>query len=249
VNFRAHRDLQQRLAAEYALGTLRGRARARFRAWLREDAALARAVAEWESRLSPMLSAVAPVRPPARVWRAIEERLGGVAVAPRGLWESVGWWRNVGLFASGSAAALLVALGFVAPQPPQPAPAPVVVSVQTDKIPPVYLAVLSEAKTQRPMLIVHAGRRSDQLWVKTLEPAIHVEDRSLELWAVPTSGAPRSLGLISADEKRMIALGAVADQSLAGVPALAVSLEPKGGSPTGAPTGPVLYSGPCVKYW
>jgi anti-sigma-K factor RskA len=30
---------------------------------------------------------------------------------------------------------------------------------------------------------------------------------------------------------------------------LAVSLEPMGGSPTGEPTGPVMYSGPCVKYW
>ena len=44
-------------------------------------------------------------------------------------------------------------------------------------------------------------------------------------------------------------LAAVADQSLAEVPALAISLEPKGGSSTGAPTGPVLFTGPCVKYW
>ena len=44
-------------------------------------------------------------------------------------------------------------------------------------------------------------------------------------------------------------LAAVADQSLADAPTLAVSLEPKGGSPTGAPTGPVLLSGPCIKYW
>ena len=40
-----------------------------------------------------------------------------------------------------------------------------------------------------------------------------------------------------------------ADRSLGGVPTLAVSLEPPGGSPTGQPTGPVLYTGPCVKYW
>jgi anti-sigma-K factor RskA len=248
MSLRANRELQERLAAEYALGTLRGRARARLRSWMREDAALARAVAEWESRLAPMLAGVAPVRPPARVWRAVEERIGARA-APGGLWDSLGFWRNLGLFASGSAAALLVALGLLSPQQPQPAPAPVVVSVQTDKIPPVYLAVLAEAKTQKPMLIVHAGRRSDQLWVKTLDPSIHAAEGSLELWAVRASGAPKSLGLISSDEKEMIGLGAVADQSLAGIPALAVSLEPRGGSPTGAPTGPVLYSGPCVQYW
>ena len=44
-------------------------------------------------------------------------------------------------------------------------------------------------------------------------------------------------------------LVAAADQALGDVPALAISLEPPGGSPTGQPTGPVLYSGPCVKYW
>jgi anti-sigma-K factor RskA len=47
----------------------------------------------------------------------------------------------------------------------------------------------------------------------------------------------------------VLQLAAIADQSLGEIPALAVSLEPKGGSPTGAPTGPVLFTGPCVKYW
>jgi len=55
--------------------------------------------------------------------------------------------------------------------------------------------------------------------------------------------------MVSVDEKAMLKLVAVADQSLAEIPALAVSLEPMGGSPTGAPTGPILFSGPCVKYW
>jgi anti-sigma-K factor RskA len=47
----------------------------------------------------------------------------------------------------------------------------------------------------------------------------------------------------------MVKLAAAADKSLANVPALAVSLEPKGGSPTGRATGPVLAVGPCVKFW
>jgi len=56
------------------------------------------------------------------------------------------------------------------------------------------------------------------------------------------------LGLVS-DQKAILRLAAAADQSLGDVPTLAVSLEPQGGSPTGQPTGPVLYTGPCVKYW
>jgi len=248
MRIRDKSELQQRLAAEYALGTLRGRARERFRRWLREDGAAARAVAEWEARLAPMLAAIASVPPPARVWRRIEERIGALAPA-RSLWESLAFWRNLGLVASGMAAALLVTVGVIAPQPPQPAPAPVVVQFQPDEPPPSYLAVLSDPKTQKPMLLVSAGRKSDLLWVKTLDPAIHVADRSLELWAVPKSGAPISLGVVSVDEKAMLKLVAVADQSLAEISALAVSLEPMGGSPTGAPTGPILFSGPCVKYW
>ncbi|MGH8706209.1 MAG: anti-sigma factor, partial [Burkholderiales bacterium] len=161
----------------------------------------------------------------------------------------IGFWRSLGLLASGAAAVLLVVLGVIAPPPPQPAPAPMVLGAPADEIPASYLAVLSDAKTQKPVLLVSAGRKSDQLWVKTLDPAIHVPDKSLELWAVPRKGAPRSLGLVAAGEKAMLTLAAVADQSLAEVPAFAVSLEPKGGSPTGAPTGPVLFSGPCVKYW
>ena len=72
------------------------------------------------------------------------------------------------------------------------------------------------------------------------------------LWA--RQGKPKSLGLISDNERpglnrAVLRMAAVADKTLADVPILAVSLEPRGGSPTGAPTGPVLYSGPCVKDW
>jgi len=54
---------------------------------------------------------------------------------------------------------------------------------------------------------------------------------------------------VLAGERSDLKLVAVADRSLGDVPTLAISLEPPGGSPTGQPTGPVLYTGPCVKYW
>jgi anti-sigma-K factor RskA len=116
-------------------------------------------------------------------------------------------------------------------------------------MPNAYLAVLSDPKSQKPVLVVSAGVKSDQLWIKTLDPSIHVPDKSLELWALPTGQAPKSLGLVTASGKAALKLVAAADQSLGDIPALAVSLEPRGGSPTGAPTGPVLFSGPCIKYW
>jgi anti-sigma-K factor RskA len=229
LNCRDKPALRQRLAAEYALGTLRGRARERLKRWLPDDPELAREVARWEAQLSPMAGAVRPVTPPRRVWGEIAQRIGGRTNKP------FSFWKALGLVASGAVAALLVVAVLL---PPQPA-----------GVPASYIAVLSDPKTSQPVLVATAERGATVLRVSTLDPAIHVSGRSLELWALPQGGAPRSLGLISNEERFRVKLAAAADQSLGDVPALAISLEPQGGSPTGQPTGPVLYTGPCVKYW
>jgi anti-sigma-K factor RskA len=239
-------ELQERLAAEYALGTLRGRARARLERALRDDAAVARAVAEWEARLAPLAQAVPAAQPPARLWRAIEARLP----SPRaGLWDNAAFWRGLGLAATGAAAVLVAAVVTLQPPAPVPAPAPVVLKVPSAEMAEIYLAVLSDPRTQKPVLLASANYRSDQLQLRTLDPSIRVAGKDLELWALPAAGAPRSLGVVGATERATLRLAAAAERSLADVPALAVSLEPAGGSPTGAPTGPVLAAGPCVKFW
>lgn len=231
MEYRNKPTLQQRLAAEYALGTLRGAARARFRRWMRDDATIARAVSEWEARLAPMAEAVAPLRPPRRVWDGILARLGPERPVSRA---RGAWWKALALLASGAAAAMVFMTVLLPPQKPAATAA--------------YVAVLSDPKTQKPVLYVSAGRNDMHLRVKALDPSIHVANASLELWALPRGGKPRSLGLI-AGEKGVLKLARAADETLADVPTLAVSLEPKGGSSTGAPTGPVLYSGPCVRDW
>jgi anti-sigma-K factor RskA len=140
-------------------------------------------------------------------------------------------WRAFGLVASGAVAAALF------------------MTVLQGPLGASYVAVLSDPRTQKPMLFVSAARRSSELQVKTLDPAAQVlADASLELWALPKGGKPKSLGVISG-AKAVLHLASSADRALADVPMLAVSLEPKGGSRTGLPSGPVLYSGPCVKDW
>lgn len=238
MNCKNKPELRERLAAEYALGTLRGRARARLRRWMREDAALARAVAEWEGRIAPLADAVKPVRAPARVWDEIQARLGAPAHAGAGWWDRVAFWRPLGLLATGAMAALLAVVALL----------PGVKAPPAEPVPAAYIAVLSDPKTQRPVLVATAARHDARLSIRALDPAILVPERSLELWAVPKDGGPRSLGLVETD-RAVLKLAAEADRTLRDVPLLAVSLEPKGGSPTGAPTGPVLFSGPCIKYW
>jgi len=231
LNCKDKPELRERLAAEYALGTLRGRARERLKRWMRDDAELARVVAKWEARLAPLAQAVAPVAPPARVWNALQTRLEGARDAGHKLSFSV--WKALGWMASGAAAAL-IAVAILLPSR-EPAHA-------------AYVAVLSDPKTTRAVLVATAGQADKVLRVNTLDPSIQVSGRSLELWALPRDGKPKSLGVIGA-ERAALRLDAPADKALGNVPALAISLEPPGGSPTGQPTGPVLYSGPCVKYW
>ena len=245
MNYGRDPELLERLAAEYALGTLRGRARLRFARLARENAAAARAVREWENRLGPMSLAVRGVRPHRRVWIAIQARLPDAGSA----WESLAFWRNLGLVASGCAAALLVA--FVV-RDPRFAPVPVEkIAAPKGQMQPAYVAVLSD-KAGKVVLLAYADRHSDELWLKPSEmQSIDSEKQVFELWGLPKEpgGAPRSLGLIPLREKATIKLAAAADQTLSDFPALAVSLEPAGGSKTGLPTGPVLYSGPCLKFW
>jgi len=113
LNYRDKPELRERLAAEYALGTLRGRARERLRSWLRDDAELAREVAAWEARLAPMAQAVEPVTPPARIWAGVERQLGGAAHKP------FSFWKTLGLIASGAAAALLGSMEAFPPRYPE----------------------------------------------------------------------------------------------------------------------------------
>lgn len=224
------------VAGEYVLGTLRGRARARFARLARSERRVADAVRGWEERLLPLAEIVPPITPPARVWNAIQARLQGWAPTsptPASQPVGVGWWRAIAL--SSLAVALVLAVLLVKPVPEQPAGTLIVVFAGQDA---------------KPALIASAQRNSRYLTLAALAPVALADDRALELWMLPGQGNPRSLGLVSAVAPAgvaRIALPATAEQVLRDIPALAVSLEPRGGSPTGLPTGPVLYSGPVKR--
>jgi anti-sigma-K factor RskA len=91
----SRRDLADRLAAEYVLGTLRGRARSRFEALLPAHPALRDAVAQWEQRLVPLAANVKPVEPSAAVCRSApirrQEQCRTLAVAAPVAVAHAGW--------------------------------------------------------------------------------------------------------------------------------------------------------------
>ncbi len=225
-------DRANALAAEYVLGTLRGRARERFERLARTDRALNDAVRTWEERLLPLAEQLPPIAPPARVWAAILARIRGAPAARASIWSSLGLWRALAFASLATVVALAVVL--LKPLPEVPEGALVVVLAGTDA---------------KPVLVASADRLGRTLSVKPVARVELAADRALELWMLPDGGNPRSLGLISATGVVRVALPGPADQALRNIPALAVSLEPRGGSPTGQPTGPVLYSGPVQRMY
>ena len=218
-------DLAHALAAEYVLGTLRGAARRRFEAMMAGDPSLRDVVARWEGWVNPLADRVAPVEPPARVWKAIEARIG----APRArasFWSNVDFWRAWGLVTGGVAAVLLAFFAWLYTGP---------------RGEPVFVAVLTSA-THQPMGVV-SMHSPNLLRVRVVHNWKSMEDKSLQLWVMPESGAPRSLGLVRNEVGDTLITIKPTDPRVRGARMLAISAEPPGGSPTDQPTGPMLCSG------
>ena len=218
--------LANALAAEYVLGTLRGRARSRFETIARVDREVAAILARWEDELTPLAQRVPEVEPPARLWKQIESRIGPRAAPATGFWSSLGLWRGIGLVAGGMASVLLATFLYLASGP---------------RGEPVFVAVLS-APDSVPHMVV-SMHSPDLLRVRMVKPWAGMEGKDLELWVLPKDGAPRSLGVVRNAMGDTLITITLADPRVQGANALAISMEPPGGSPTKQPTGPVLASG------
>ena len=219
------------LAAQYVTGTLRGPARHRFEALLGAHAALRAAVRRWQDRLIPLTGVLPPQTPPLRVWQGVERTLWPqLAAAPAPWWRRLGVWRA----ATGAASVAALALAVLLSMPGEQAP-PIVVVLQAT----------GDAAQAQGSFVASFSSDGRSLVTRPLVPVAVQTDRVLELWAVPPQGAPRSLGLISANGATVIARDKLPQHVLdtSRTSALAVSVEPPGGSPTGAPTGPVVFAG------
>ena len=230
-------------AAEYVLGTLDVAERTGFEQRLRTDAVARHAVDGWAYRLAGLIGRLDPVTPPASVWDRIErvlaapaETRGGFTVIDGGLPRadgaalaaSRGRWRLAAVTLGAIAAALAVF---------------VIAGLSPPKVVPGerYIAAVNRGGDQ-PALIVRVDLATRQILVMPVA-AEAPKGRSLELWYIGDDKPPRPMGLVDKSPATMpIPTGAAGAGAT-----FAISVELPGGSTTGAPTGPVVYSGKLIK--
>ena len=255
-------NLLDQLAAGYALGTLRGGARRRFETLARQSATVRASALIWQERFASMTELQAADVPSPNVWKRIENLLkaqpaaAAAPVADTGLMDALrralGLWRGAAL-AGGLATVAAVVVGVnlnseVKTRDGQLAQ----LNQQKDQIaaelraaPQVqYVAVLADDKSDASMVVTF-DPKNQRLVLKRVGGFQEAADKSLQLWALPPSGGPKSLGVLGGEP--VVRLTA-AEGQVREVPALAISLEPKGGVPgEGGPTGPVLFKGALLQ--
>ncbi|TZG28653.1 anti-sigma factor [Sphingomonas montanisoli] len=227
------------IAGEFVLGTLETYERQAVALGILTDPAIARAVADWQSRLAPALLTAPSVDPSPDLWRRIERATAGAAIANDNhrVAKSERRWQ----FATAAAAVMaLLASGLalrgpmLTPPPPITSPAPLTPGIQS-------IAALSESGGS-PALLVTFDQATGQMRVMPVNLTAR-PGHSLELWAIMGKDAPKSLGVMPSSGSATMPAKMLGGRNDA---TIAVSLEPVGGSPTGLPTGPVLYSGSMV---
>jgi anti-sigma-K factor RskA len=216
------------LAAEYALGVLEGAERAGAERRIAHERAFAAMVAQWQKRLAPWAGEIADVAPRSQVWERILAQLPAQAAPRPPLWQNLRFWRRFA-FASGALAA--AGIGAL-----------------------IYLGSLA----REPLLVAELNGNGKHALVATIDPrnatilAVPANlavtgGRVPELWLIVPGKDPRSLGLINATKPVALAIRPRLLADATTEAALAISLEPPGGSPTGQPTGPVIAVGPLTQ--
>jgi anti-sigma-K factor RskA len=232
-------DLHERTVAagEWVLGTLDAADHAVFADRLARDAALVKEVYQWQDRLLPLAGSLADAQeaaPPVSVWVEVERRLKfddpATTAANDPLWRRLRRWQWTGGLAV--VASLLMATLLVLRPAPQP--------------PERYLTLLQSPQGQRTGWVVEAtaGGRIRLVPLGASEPV--PSDRSLQFWTKPQGAdRPTSLGLVRAGQ--VTELPAQRSPTIGADQLFELTLEPSTGSPTGLPTGPILYVGRSVR--
>jgi len=224
-------ELQDLLAAEFVLGNLRGAARRRLIALMHQSPGVRARVERWEERLFPLMMKAPRVKTPASVWRAIQARINPRRSPARAAWRA---WRGIALAGTVFALAALVYVGIAPPGPP----------------PITMVAVLNDARAQPGILMSWTPKQAAErrVRVRILAHPDMAAGTSWQAWLITEGGdAPISLGFVTAEENQALELSTAAANALPKAKAIGVSIEPKGGSVSGQPSGPYLFQGPALR--
>jgi len=222
------RRLHVLLAGDYVLGLMTGAARRRFERLLMQSAELRTELTFWEERFAAWSLALAPVEPPAHLWWRILGRVRAES-RPRGAELRNRFWRAWAVAAT-LVLALLVVMQRVTPPAEQK---------------PAEFALVSDAKGQ-PLWVISVHPEANRIDMKAVTDNTPPAGKSYELWMLPGSGNPVPMGLMNPTGSASETVSAELLQKLAAAKGIAISEEPQGGSPTGLPTGPVLWTAALV---
>jgi anti-sigma-K factor RskA len=231
-----------RLAREYALGTLAGPARKRFERVLRQAPAAMRAVGAWQERLGSLAGAVPPMQPSDSVWRGLEGRLFPSA-APLG---PLQWLRNMlsvralgGVLAGAFLCAVLLRMQ----------PGLIGLETQSETLPQSYVGLLTDAAGKATVL-ASSKRHGRLMTVKLLQPVAIPAGSVAQLWALPADGsAAFAVGVVPGSGSGTVALADTSEKLFFNVSRLAVSIEAAPARAGDKPSGDFVLSGHCVKLW
>lgn len=216
------------LVAEYALGLLEGTERAALAHRLATEPSLVREMVLWRERLSTLDGEFAEASPPADAFARIERRLFGEAVKA-GWWNSLTVWRGL---AGAAAAVAVIAVGF---------------NLMTPRVDPNVLATQLVAALQAyegsgVEFVAFYDQVSGAVRITSLSGEA-LADNDYELWYIKGDAPAVSMGVLPINQKREIPLDAAAKAGIEAGTTLAVTLERKGGSPTGIAEGPIVAVG------
>lgn len=222
------RDEKRRVVvAEYVIGLGSASARAATARAIETTPTFAAEARFWERRFAVFNDDYAPIEPPAGLFERIEARLFTDA-AKLPWYNSLLVWRSLA-GAALAAAVLAVGLNLLIPtlQPPADT-AQLVAALQPVESDVSFIARYDAASGTLRISGAGAGAGAGS---------------DYELWFIEGENAPISMGVVSVADGQAIAVDEALQDRLAQGITLAVTREVAGGSPTGAPQGPIVAAG------
>jgi anti-sigma-K factor RskA len=219
-----NRELRELLAAEYVLGTLKGRARQRFEGLMGASPELRKEVRDWEERLNRLAESAPPIAPPPQAWDALRDRLFPEP-APAPWYERLGFWRGLSL-GGGMLAAVLAAF----------------LIVERPGESPNYVVMIHNTNEQ-PVWMVSTSTDMGRLYVKNLKAMNMPKDVQCLLWVKSEHGGGLFPVGVLPDEgdDAVLEIDEKIRNMLPGK--LLVSVEHSSNTPPDEPESPLAYEG------